>query len=98
MGFLELEKGCFLNPVKRVGRNKNVEAPGLFRGVWGNIVHSYLGGAFKYLLFSPLPGEAFQFDEHIFGWVETTNQFSYLDVRTGSQDQKLGWVGYVTPI
>ena len=29
-----------------------------------------LGGGFKYLLFSPLFGEDFQFDEHIFqmGW------------------------------
>ena len=25
-----------------------------------------LGGGFKYLLFSPLPGEMIQFDEHIF--------------------------------
>ena len=25
-----------------------------------------LGGAFKYVLFSPLPGEMIQFDEHIF--------------------------------
>ena len=30
----------------------------------------YLGGGFKYFLFSPLPGEMIQFDEHIFqmGW------------------------------
>ena len=29
-----------------------------------------LGGGFKYFLFSPLPGEMIQFDEHIFqrGW------------------------------
>jgi len=29
-----------------------------------------LGGGFKYFLFSTLPGEDFQFDEHIFqmGW------------------------------
>ena len=26
----------------------------------------YLGGGFKYFLFSPLPGEIIQFDEHIF--------------------------------
>ena len=26
----------------------------------------YLGGGFKYVLFSPLPGEMIQFDEHIF--------------------------------
>ena len=25
-----------------------------------------LGGGFKYFLFSPLPGEMIQFDEHIF--------------------------------
>ena len=30
----------------------------------------YLGGGFKHFLFSPLPGEMIQFDEHIFqmGW------------------------------
>ena len=30
----------------------------------------YLGGGFKYFLFSPLLGEDFHFDEHIFqmGW------------------------------
>ena len=28
--------------------------------------HSWLGGGFKYFLFSPLFGEDFQFDEHIF--------------------------------
>ena len=34
-----------------------------------------LGGGFKYFLFSPLPGEDFQFDYIIFfRWVETTNQ------------------------
>ena len=29
-----------------------------------------LGGGFKHVLFSPLPGEMIQFDEHIFqtGW------------------------------
>ena len=27
---------------------------------------SYLGGGFTYFLFSPLPGEMIQFDEHIF--------------------------------
>ena len=34
------------------------------------ITFGYLGGGFKYFLFSPLPGEDFQFDEHIFqmGW------------------------------
>ena len=26
----------------------------------------YLGGGFNYFLFSPLPGETIQFDEHIF--------------------------------
>ena len=35
----------------------------------------YLGGGFKYFLFSPLPGEDFQFDYIIFlKGVETTNQ------------------------
>ena len=34
-----------------------------------------LGGGFKHVLFSPLPGEMIQFDYIIFlGWVETTNQ------------------------
>ena len=35
-----------------------------------SITLGYLGGGFKYFLFSPLPGEDFQFDEHIFqmGW------------------------------
>ena len=26
----------------------------------------FLGGGFEYFLFSPLPGEMIQFDEHIF--------------------------------
>ena len=32
--------------------------------------NDHLGGGFKYFLFSPLFGEDFQFDEHIFqrGW------------------------------
>ena len=35
---------------------------------WNNPI--YLGGGFKYFVFSPLPGEMIQFDEHIFqiGW------------------------------
>ena len=37
----------------------------------GNSTHQLeLGGGFKYVLFSSLPGEMIQFDEHIFqmGW------------------------------
>ena len=36
----------------------------------GEPVELYLGGGFRYFLFSPLPGEMIQFDEHIFqmGW------------------------------
>ena len=30
------------------------------------IIHCYLGGGFKYFLFSPLFGEDYHFDEHIF--------------------------------
>ena len=38
-----------------------------------NIIH-LLGGGFKYVLFSPLPGEIIQFDYIIFfKWVEATN-------------------------
>ena len=35
---------------------------------WWN--QSYLGGGFEYFVFSSLPGEMIQFDEHIFqlGW------------------------------
>ena len=34
------------------------------------VIHRFLGGGFKHFLFSPLPGEMIQFDEHIFqmGW------------------------------
>ena len=34
-----------------------------------------LGGGFNYFLFSPLPGEMIQFDEHMFqiGWWTTTS-------------------------
>ena len=32
-----------------------------------------LGGDFKYVLFSPLPGEMIQFGQVFFRWVETTN-------------------------
>ena len=30
------------------------------------LTYHYLGGGFKYVLFSPLFGEDFQFDDHIF--------------------------------
>ena len=33
---------------------------------WSAVTPTYLGGGFKYFLFSPLFGEDFQFDEHIF--------------------------------
>ena len=33
---------------------------------WCAVTPTYLGGGFKYFLFSPLFGEDFQFDEHIF--------------------------------
>ena len=37
--------------------------------------HGFLGGGFKYFLFSPLFGEMIQFDEHIFQMGgSTTNQ------------------------
>ena len=40
----------------------------------GHLIHTSLGGGFKYFLFSPLFGEGFQFDYIIFfKWVETTN-------------------------
>ena len=41
-------------------------ANGIFLGTmfWPSWI--YLGGGFKYCLFSPLPGEMIQFDEHIF--------------------------------
>ena len=47
------------------------------RGPWVNgsqCVHFYLGGGFKYFLFSPLLGEDFHFDQFFVEWVETTNQ------------------------
>ena len=40
-----------------------------------NIGDGNLGGGFKYVLFSPLFGEDFQFDDHIFQMGgSTTNQ------------------------
>ena len=30
------------------------------------LTYHYLGGGFKYVLFSPVFGEDFQFDDHIF--------------------------------
>ena len=42
---------------------------------FSGLLKSRLPGGFKYFLFSPLPGEDFQFDYIIFfKWVETTNQ------------------------
>ena len=43
---------------------------------FSGLLKSRLPGGFKYFLFSPLPGEDFQFDYYIifFKWVETTNQ------------------------
>ena len=39
-------------------------------GWWELTIFQFLGGGFKYFLFSPLLGEMIQFDEHIFqmGW------------------------------
>ena len=37
--------------------------------------HIFLGGGFKYFLFSPLFGETIQFDSYFFIRVETTKQF-----------------------
>ena len=33
--------------------------------ILANYIYIYLGGGFKYFIFSPLPGEMIQFDEHI---------------------------------
>ena len=42
------------------------------------IIQATLGGGFKYFLFSPLPGEMIQFDEHFFqmGWNHQLEHFS----------------------
>ena len=48
------------------------------RGVLGDGTVQFLGGGFKYVLFSPLFGEDFQFVEHIFQMGgSTTNQFFF---------------------
>ena len=41
-----------------------------YRKPWSNDPYELKGGGFRYLLFSTLPGEMIQFDEHIFqmGW------------------------------
>ena len=54
---------------KRVGRDSPRASLKLF---WGRGLYIFLGGGFKYLLFSPLPGEMIQID-YFFKWVETTN-------------------------
>ncbi len=43
----------------------------MYIGMMNRILYIYfqidtLGGGFKHFLFSPLPGEMIQFDEHIF--------------------------------
>ena len=45
---------------------------GVFDYIW------ILGGGFKYLLCSSLPGEMIQFDEYFFRWVETTHYRIFL--------------------
>ena len=41
--------------------------------IYHTIIYIYLGGGFKYILFSSLPREMIQFDLYFSGWVETTN-------------------------
>jgi len=38
---------------------------------WSNDPYELIGGGFRYLLFSTLPGEMIQFEKHIFqmGWI-----------------------------
>ena len=48
---------------------------GSLSGRGWSVEKTWLGGVFKYLLFSPLPGEMIQFNEHIFQMGgSTTNQ------------------------
>ena len=67
-----------------------------FRGlVWSEPVELYLGGGFRYFLFSPLPGEMIQFDEHIFqmGWF---NHQLVIFYPTGTHVWVLIQTGWVT--
>ena len=64
-------------------------------------LNEQLGGGFEYFLFSPLPGEMIQFDEHIFqmGWfnhhldkfpIPKNPDMSYLRIRDFPYNPILG--------
>ena len=62
---------------------------------FSGLLKSRLPGGFKYFLFSPLPGEDFQFDYIIFfKWVETTNQKMFY-VFSSSLEVNIVYIIYV---
>ena len=55
---------------QKVVKSKGIRSPKWPKDSGQGFVINWLGGGFKDFLFSPLPGEMIQFDEHIFqmGW------------------------------